>query len=338
MKIAVIGAGLSGLVAARELTRAGHTVTVFEKSRGIGGRLASRRVEICGRTAIFDHGAQNIKAPGSPLDTAARELLAPSEFIEITQPVWLHDGRAITPGDVSTNAEVKWTCRSGITALPKALARGLDVRFEMRIAATHEGADCVLLSDESGAQVGGYDRVILTAPAPQCAELLQNSNAAIEHRKAIELLEAAHFRNCLSLMLWFEANIETPWYALLATDRAHPLLWAARGNLGDPSAPGTYLVAQFGAAWSHEHYDDADDTIVAAAGSWLARLLGPGFRAPSWSQVKRWRFAQPESMLDFEAVNASASRIVVCGDALAGGKAHHAYDSGLRAAQRLMAV
>ena len=44
-RIAIIGAGLAGLSAARALTAAGHTPVVFEKSRGLGGRLATRRTE-----------------------------------------------------------------------------------------------------------------------------------------------------------------------------------------------------------------------------------------------------------------------------------------------------
>jgi phytoene dehydrogenase-like protein len=39
----VIGAGISGLAAATELAKAGCRTIVLEKSRGIGGRMATRR-------------------------------------------------------------------------------------------------------------------------------------------------------------------------------------------------------------------------------------------------------------------------------------------------------
>ncbi|HIP78813.1 MAG TPA: FAD-binding protein, partial [Kiloniellaceae bacterium] len=42
-RIAVIGAGLAGLLCARRLQDAGLHPVVFEKSRGLGGRLATRR-------------------------------------------------------------------------------------------------------------------------------------------------------------------------------------------------------------------------------------------------------------------------------------------------------
>ncbi len=56
--VLVIGAGMAGLTAAAELQRAGRRVLVLDKGRGVGGRLASRRIE----GAAFDHGAQFITA------------------------------------------------------------------------------------------------------------------------------------------------------------------------------------------------------------------------------------------------------------------------------------
>lgn len=43
--IAIIGAGLAGTVLSQRLNAAGLTVTIYEKSRGTGGRMASCRLE-----------------------------------------------------------------------------------------------------------------------------------------------------------------------------------------------------------------------------------------------------------------------------------------------------
>ncbi len=58
MRIAVIGAGLSGLACATALQEAGHRVAIFEKSVGVGGRMSTRRVDTVLGGTTFDHGAQ----------------------------------------------------------------------------------------------------------------------------------------------------------------------------------------------------------------------------------------------------------------------------------------
>ena len=53
-RIAVVGAGLAGITAARTLMQAGHEVTVFERAPQVGGRLASEDTPF----GSFDTGAQ----------------------------------------------------------------------------------------------------------------------------------------------------------------------------------------------------------------------------------------------------------------------------------------
>jgi predicted NAD/FAD-dependent oxidoreductase len=333
MNIAIVGAGLAGLAAARELRRAGHDVVIFEKSRAIGGRLASRRAEIDGHVIVFDHGAQNIKASASALETVAHEVLSPEHFAPILEPVCLHDGQRILPGDPASNAEPKWSCRGGITALAKALAREIEIRFDTIVASLSESENGVELRGESAVSLGHFDRVILSAPVPQCVQLLHDSDLRGGTNGRVDALRPAAYRNCLSLMLWYRAPLRGGWYALLAQDRTHPLLWLAHENCKGNTPIGTALVAQLGPAWSHEHYADADELIVAAASKWISELLGEAFSTPAWSAVKRWRYAQPDLTVDFDSVNPRGSRVVICGDGLAGGKAHLAFESGLRAAR-----
>lgn len=336
MNIAIIGAGLAGLGAARELQRAGHAVTIFEKSRAVGGRLAARRAGIEGHTLVFDHGAQNIKGADSALDAIARELLGPSAIREIAAPVCLHDGSRILPGDPAANAETKWSCEGGITRLAKALAAGGDIRFGVRVASLSESVAGVELRDETASPIGNYDRVILTAPAPQAVELLENSQLKDNSQQRLDALRSASYSRCLSLMLWYPEPLDAAWYALLAQDRNHPLLWLARENAKRDVAVGTALVAQLGPQWSEAHYNDSDESLVGAAGVWIGPLLGKDFTNPQWYSVKRWRYAHPLTVADFNGVNPTGSPIIVCGDALAGGKAHLTYDSGVRAARMLL--
>jgi predicted NAD/FAD-dependent oxidoreductase len=331
-RIAIIGAGISGLAAARELKANGKDVVIYEKSRAVGGRIATRRHE----NLVFDHGAQNIKSAGTALDAVARAILKEEDFTEITAPVCLHDGADILPGDASSNSERKWSYNGGMTRLAKALAAEHEIRFSVRIAQLRETKSHIALHDESGAEVGVADAVIVTAPAGQAADLLQNSELLQDATARIKLLRTATYSNCLSIMLHYQMALEAQWYALLAQDRTHPLLWLARENAKGrrfvPDRAGTSLVAQTGPEWSSAHYDDSDESIVAHCGEWIAPLLGKDFRTPHWSSIKRWRYSQPQKTLDFASVNSSGSRVIICGDATTRGRVPDAFDSGLLAA------
>lgn len=330
----VIGAGLSGLAAARELQNAGQNVVIYEKSRAVGGRLASRRAEIDGQNLVFDHGAQNIKSQGTALEIIAQKLV-PDDRIFIQSPVCLYEGAEVFKGDPASNAEPKWSCRGGITKLPKALAQGLDVRFNSRIVTLQENADEIILHDENG-PVAQAASVILTAPAPQCADLLEASELKQNDAQRIANLRNATFHNCLSVMLHFVETGDADWYALLARDRKAPLLWLARENAKYPDTRGTSLVAQIGPDWSHANYDASDEAVLAATLGWIAPLL-PQLQAPVWKGVKRWRFSQPRETVSFDEINAADARIIICGDATAKGRATNAYDSGIAAARRILA-
>lgn len=140
MSIAIIGAGLAGLSAARHLTAAGAAVTLFEKSGGRGGRVATRRTE----TGAFDHGAPLLHG----LDDAT---------IRAAGAMPWRDGVIGVPGNSS---------------LGRALADGLDVRDRTRATglAAQDGGWC--LECEEKTKAGPFDRVLIAIPAPQAGALL----------------------------------------------------------------------------------------------------------------------------------------------------------------------
>src|SRR5258708_174295 len=117
--VAVIGAGCSGLAAAHELRGAGYVVTIFEKSRDVGGRAATREQQ----GFIYDHGAQYIKGASPLSDDLITERFRLADLIDIGKPVWIFDGEGhIQEGDPIQNAQPKWNYRSGLNALAKSMA------------------------------------------------------------------------------------------------------------------------------------------------------------------------------------------------------------------------
>jgi predicted NAD/FAD-dependent oxidoreductase len=306
VRIAVVGAGLAGLAAARELRADGHEVVVLEKSRGLGGRLASRRAG----GPVLDHGSPVLAAPPG---TALRALC---DAYPAGDRVDLDDGIAYA---------------SGATRLPKLMAGGLDVRLGVRLAALREADAGLELGDEQGNTHGVVDGVVVTAPAPQAADLLERSPGGGERGA---LLRTLTYAPAVMVLAGVPGAAEGP---VAELPREGPLAEvrreAAKGRAG-ALAP---VVARLDGPASAALLDAADARVLEVALPALASLLGA---EPAWAQVKRWRYAVPEGRIDPDAINPPGARVVVAGDAVTGasfgGDDHHrVFASGVDAARRV---
>lgn len=111
------------------------------------------------------------------------------------------------------------------------------------------------------------------------------------------------------------------------------------GAKGRPEREGVAaVVARLGHQASRDLFDASEESVLAAATPPLTALLGPPAARPAWSQVKRWRLAEPEGRLDPNALNPPGTRVVLTGDAFCGPDLAAVYDEGLAAAARVMAL
>lgn len=346
--VAIIGAGMAGLAAARRLTAAGRWVVMLEKSSGVGGRVATRRVGGC----ILDHGAQVIKPEGSPLADVMLHRLSTEELIEVAAPVRvISPAGEILPDDFHYTPQRAFNYRNGLTTLPKLLIEALpadrfELRLRTRVGTIEENSDGLLLRDDQGRELLRAGSVVLTAPAPQAADLLAAGSLrdVALTRTRVDALRSVPYQSCLTVLLGYAAPAPpAPAYALLAADRTRPLLWLAFEQAKGPSrvpAGEAALIAQLGPTISQELYEAPDAEVLDLTLRELHALFGDAYAYPVWSQVKRWRYSQPRGMTDFSTVNptGSDSRLVICGDALRpeNGRVYQAYSSGLEAAEFLL--
>jgi hypothetical protein len=369
--LAIIGAGVAGLVAARLLRQRRHdlTITIYEKSRGLGGRAATRRRD----DYIFDHGAQYFKTPTPDLERLVTHELPTEGLHDIGLPIWTFDqAGVIAEGDPQQNAEPKWIYRDGLNRLGKMLAEGLDVQREVRIAAlrrrttddgrttdditrttqdirrkrqnvrraTHHAPHWVIV-DNTGQIVGEADLVLLTPPAPQSAAILAASDIDADVRQTlIDELNKARYRRCISLALAYTTRIERPFYALVNTDRAHPISWLALEHMKAPERcppEHSLLIAQMAAQWSLDHWETPVEALQTLGSVLVSELLNENSQQPLWCDAQRWRYALPDSGADFETLNATDSGLFFAGDYTAGlGRVHLAIESGRRVGELIM--
>lgn len=323
MRVGIIGAGMAGLAAARRLQEAGHACVVFEKSKGLGGRLATRRID----EFTFDTGVTSLSPGTSALGIEMTEKLDTTDLIEIHRRIDVHEYGRISPGSSTANKGVRYGYRNGVTTIAKLLAEGLEIRLSTPVECINEVANRYELHGEL------FDRVIITSPTPQTQFLLQT----VGERRA---LDSVRYRSCLSVLLGYGTpDPDVPYFALIDPEQRNPLVWLSLESVKVPGrAPegACAMVAQLNAAYSAEYFAAPDAEIVSEAVAQVRRLLGHEFDHPQVSEVKRWKYSQPELSISFDSANPPGTRVLVAGDGMNGGRAELAYDSGLRAALRLM--
>ncbi len=322
MKVGIVGAGMAGLGAARTLLRAGHHPVVFEKSRGLGGRLAYRRVG----PYLFDHGAASIVPRGRELERVILHELPEEGRVEIRQPIYLHDGLRTRPGDVAKNSMRRWTWDDGISTLAKRLAEGVEVRRETRVESME--------SLEPGWRLNGenFDAVVLTAPAPQTSALLATAGLPTP-------LSQVEYRQVIALMFGFDRPFHAPWHALLNAEQDHPITWMTCESIKSPGrAPDGHsaFVIHLSRQASRNGWEQPEEDLVHDALGHLKRLIGQEFGQPVAVSSHRWLYAQPDQTQMFSKVNLPGARCILAGDGLAGPRAELAYESGVEAARLII--
>jgi len=305
---AIIGAGLAGISAARSLSARGHAVRLFDKGRGAGGRLATRRAEHAGRRLQFDHGAQYLRAAGPGFAAALAEAG--------TAPWPDAERRVGMPG-------MSAVPRALLGALPLTVGRhvgevaGRPGAWTLRHWDAKEAKPGAPLPATPPAEDGPFSAVLVTVPAPQAAELLPDFAAA---------LAVVRYAPCWTVMAHFDARLPLP---DTLRPEGHAVGWAAR----DSSKPGRDAgaeswVVQAGPAWTRANLERPAAEVVVPLLEELARLAGAPLPPPAWAAAHRWRYSLLEVALGAPCLWDRDTRIGIAGDWCLAGRAEAAWDSG----------
>jgi len=322
----------------------GHQVVVFEKSRDVGGRAATRRLQGC----VVDHGAQYLRLPDDLPDLRRLVLtdLSREGLTTIVHPVWPFErDNHIRPGDVRQHAEPKWTYADGLHMLGRSLATGLEVRLNTRVRQLDRAPGGYRLLDETGTVVGAAERVLVAVPAPQVMDLLQTGAVRGERvDTALTLLGTATYQPMLTFILgyrWPEdgtifaggtTSDPRPYYALVNSDREHDISWlAVENDKGRTRAPDDVLVvvAQMAVAFSERYLEAPAEDLLAGLDGQVRGLLAVELGEPLWYDYTRWRYARPTQVLDLAELNRAHDGLCFVGDYTAGWRLHLALQAGL---------
>ncbi|MDP2379532.1 MAG: FAD-dependent oxidoreductase [Pseudohongiella sp.] len=347
-QVAVIGAGLAGLACAHHLQTAGYCVTVFEKSRGTGGRMSTRRFDInADKNPVSnwqcDHGAQYFTARDALFIKQVDAWIAQG-VVSIWSPI-LHSF-GVKPDLQSQHAGklTRYVGVPGMSAPARQLARDLSVRCEQRVVSIKKQADQWMLAiDNQNTLAGPFDQLVIALPAQQVDDLLAAStdvpSAFVEQARASTQQHA--LSPCWALMLHFAERLPLPFDAAFVNpDNSNPALsWICRDS-SKPSRPdGESWLLHASTGWSSQHSEAQNTDVIRAM---LAEFnvicgLNADQHVPIHASAHRWRFAQAQQSLNaLGFIWQPQTGLGICGDWLNQGRVEGAWLSAYHLAQAIL--
>jgi renalase len=346
LEIAIVGAGISGIACARQLQAAGRQgIAIFEKSRGVGGRLTTRR--------MFDTCVDRGTCYSSPKGAQFRELfdrLIAANIVEI----WTDTTHTLTAsGEVIADPDIypRYVAPGGMNQIAKYLATDLDIRFGQRAISLQESSANTIQPDGKlwRLTIEGTEpteilarTVILAIPAPQALDLL-SPLTDIFPVKFLDDLKSVEFYPSIAVAAGYtEAQ-------LAAWEVAYPQVKSV--NCGDdpilawlgvdsskrqqPVPPAFVLQSTANFAAKYPHPEDTAAASLAMLEHASQRFL-PWFRDFQWQQPHLWRYAFPKSPLSNSYLSINSPAPLFCsGDWCRGRKVEDAYLAGLAVAQAI---
>jgi len=324
----VIGAGLAGLVAARELKRHNFKVTVLDKGRAVGGRLATRRID----EAVFDHGAQFFTVRDDDFKKLADEWLS----LDVARE-WSR-GWADANGVYQADGHPRYRGTRGMTGIAKFMAIDLDVRTNTQVSRITTNEDGWHVETTTGESFASH-MLVLTPPAPQSIKLLQAGDVELPE-EARAALEKIAYNPCLCVMATLDEGCRVPEPGAIQIKDGEPIYWIAdntrKGIASSFDGACAAVTIHAGAEWSRANYDAPDDYVGDELLREAGKILGTPLRA-RMSNVKRWRYSQPAILHHEPCLFVEGERpLVFAGDAFGGAKVEGAALSGLAASRKLI--
>lgn len=317
--VAIVGAGMAGLACAQALVAGGARVTLFDKARGAGGRMSSRRMDTPAGEVTFDHGAQYFTARDAGFMAQVQDWQRSGVVAH-----WPAAGDDAFVGAPAMNAPLK------------DMADALAVRWSTRVtsmASTGEGWTLQLETPVDGDGGGDvvtemFNVVVVAIPAEQATLLLTGHDDALAFSAA-----AAKTAPCWTLMLAFSAAIKTQDTPL--RDQG-TIGWACRNSAKPGRAAIETWVVQASAAWSEAHLEETAEAVADALTAALREALSVELPAVLARSAHRWRYARATQAAGGLLWDRDR-RIGVCGDWLLGPRVECAWLSGRALAAEILA-
>jgi len=316
LKIAILGAGISGCVCASQLLRAGHEVTVIEKGRGVGGRMATRRME----GARIDHGAQFFTTRDQRLS-------------KLNQ-IWLQEGQVVpwydqVPGRTDLPTDMRYRGKVGMTGPAKSLTKSCDLALNFFADRVVREQKWKIYEKDGEGRIIHADHLVVTIPSVQMLELFDRSSLELGIEAMTGLRKIRHTR-CLALLgiLNRPSNLDHPG---AVTHPADHIDW-----LSDNQVKG---ISDRPALTLHASAEFSDHNWETPVEEWAPSLIAPAQEVLGTEVISyvshRWGFAKPVRTFGATHYHQTEIGLTLAGDGFGGERIERAAISGMEAADAI---
>lgn len=333
MVIGIIGASISGLIAGKRLADEGHEVTIIEKSRSLGGRLATTNLD----NIDLDYGIPHFAANTQTFQSFIKDLKAKGEVKDWTEEFSLYDGTEFHEMDPNSDPQMHYIGTGGNQSIAKSLSRWVDIKSEEKAGGlTYIGPDrskkrswMINLTDIS---VFECDAVIVATPAVQAYGVIQTVQNRTATRRIIRHIDEVRYDGSISLALTYDHK--KPDWQGIECERSN-IRWISNESSKREGVEKAGLVIQSSGEFYHKYAQADDAKVQELLLKEASEVVGKWILQPESTFIHRWKYFEARNPIDefFMELEMDEAPLALIGDYLGGSSLENAFISGYNLAE-----
>lgn len=318
------------MTAGKILAQAGHEVTIFEKSRGYGGRMATR---YAGKNlgSKMDHGLSNFEVKSDEFREFTEDLLEKGLIQKWGKKFAAYDGERLLESSPNISSGPFYTSTKGMNEIGKYLSRWVDIRTETKVGGltyfgTNRSKKRSWMVNLTSSKTFGADAVIIALPAPQAFGILGMARDETNTLKIIRQIDEVSYKQAYSLMAGYGSHNIPDWQGIIC--RNSTLDFISNEALKRNSQECSFVLHATD-SFTKEYRNSDEETIAQKMLGELAEIAGGWATSPEWTQLHFWRYSRAKKVINspYLELEDEDAPLALIGDYLKGNTVDDAYKS-----------